>query len=349
MKKDIPELKAKLDVLEDELAFINPKQLSNYIKSWTGGFHRYSLNNYILAQMQSKYDISILAGYQRWRQEGRQVMRGQKGLTILMPYPYSKENEKGEEEHHLYFKPGSVFDLSQTGVLLSGVPIKEKQVAVKGGLTIPYTYDDPNKADHIKLGGTQHADNKGHLTMDEIKEKSPMPVVMQSNTTISDGSTDFKVINIAERDKDASMVAAYFHELAHNFAGHKTRKISREVMEIEAEAIAYVAGSYFGIDNPDSVLYIKNWSGNRGELAGHGATVISVVEQIIDIFDEIEVKKDGKSRRSAIKHTKGTRQQNSGKKKVRSGLKQRGNEIGGTNRGGTGKGTVREETRSGTA
>jgi hypothetical protein len=54
MKKNVAELKAKLSVLEDELAFVTPDKLAKYLKDWKGGFHTYSLNNMLLAFMQRR-------------------------------------------------------------------------------------------------------------------------------------------------------------------------------------------------------------------------------------------------------------------------------------------------------
>lgn len=64
-------------------------------------FHEYSLNNTLLIMMQ-RPSASIVAGYNAWKQMGRQVNRGEKGIRILAPSPYTlkveqtQKNEKGE-------------------------------------------------------------------------------------------------------------------------------------------------------------------------------------------------------------------------------------------------------------
>lgn len=276
MKKNVEALKAQLVVLEDELAFVTPEDLSKYLKAWKGGFHSYSLNNMLLAFMQRREGVSILAGYKHWQKVGRQVAKGQKALTILTPRFYKNKKDSDDEDEQIYFRPGNVFDISQTGI--------------PRDVSIPMTGERLRFLDmidqSIPIGGTQNATNSGDLTMRIIRDKSPIPVIMKSEQSMSDGSTDFKVINIALRAKEASQMSAYFHELGHNLAGHKTRNLPREVEEIEAEAIAYLVGGYFGIDNPDAVKYIKQWKGDRKTLEGHGKIVINTVEKIIKIFEE---------------------------------------------------------------
>ena len=96
-------------------------------------FHEYSLNNTLLIMMQ-RPSASIVAGYNAWKQMGRQVNRGEKGIRILAPSPYTlkveqtQKNEKGEiikdqkgnavkeivEIKKIAFRPVSVFDVEQT-------------------------------------------------------------------------------------------------------------------------------------------------------------------------------------------------------------------------------------------
>jgi antirestriction protein ArdC len=273
MKKNVAELKAKLSVLEDELAFVTPDKLAKYLKDWKGGFHTYSLNNMLLAFMQRREGVTILAGYRQWQKVGRQVAKGQKALTILTPRFY--KNKKDEDEPDaIYFKPGNVFDIGQTGIP------RDVSIPMTGERLLFLDMVDQS----LPIGGTQNATNSGDLTMDVIREKSPLPVVMKANM-MEDGSTNYQVINIALRANEAGKIAAYFHELAHNFLGHKTRKLERDVEEIEAEATAYVVGAYFGIENPDAVKYIKAWKGDRSALIRHGKTVISTAEKIIKVLE----------------------------------------------------------------
>jgi len=85
-------------------------------------FHDYSIGNLILITMQ-RPDATRVAGYNTWRDLGRWVKKGEKGITILAPClpPKSariKETEEDEDEEEdrvteirpLYFKVVHVFE-----------------------------------------------------------------------------------------------------------------------------------------------------------------------------------------------------------------------------------------------
>lgn len=57
-------------------------------------FHNYSFNNTLLIAMQ-RPDATLVTSYKNWQSMGRQVMKGEKGITIIAPAPYKKsEKEK---------------------------------------------------------------------------------------------------------------------------------------------------------------------------------------------------------------------------------------------------------------
>ena len=79
-------------------------------------FHSYSFNNSILIYMQ-KPDASLVAGYKTWQSLERQVKKGEKGILIFAPCPYTSVREK------------EVID-PETGkvqVDSDGKPVKEKR------------------------------------------------------------------------------------------------------------------------------------------------------------------------------------------------------------------------------
>ena len=92
-------------------------------------FHDYSLGNCVLIWLQ-RPEATRVAGFQTWKNLGRYVKKGEKAITILAPCVPAKpkppvdaedsdEDQEPEEieiaQRPLYFKPVSVFDISQTG------------------------------------------------------------------------------------------------------------------------------------------------------------------------------------------------------------------------------------------
>lgn len=56
-------------------------------------FHNYPLNNILLIAMQ-KPDSTLVVGYNAWKKlHGRQVRRGEKGIKILAPAPYTANRD----------------------------------------------------------------------------------------------------------------------------------------------------------------------------------------------------------------------------------------------------------------
>ncbi len=57
-------------------------------------FHSYSVNNTILIHMQRPHAAMPAAGFNKWKQFGRHVKKGEKGLTIIAPTPLKKKIEE---------------------------------------------------------------------------------------------------------------------------------------------------------------------------------------------------------------------------------------------------------------
>ena len=98
-------------------------------------FHNYSFNNTLLIAMQ-KPDASLVAGFSSWKNNfGRNVMKGEKGIKIIAPSPFTvkqevektdpqtgkpvigKDGKPVTEEKEIKvpaYKVVSVFDVSQT-------------------------------------------------------------------------------------------------------------------------------------------------------------------------------------------------------------------------------------------
>ena len=94
---------------------------------------RYSINNQILIMMQ-KPDATMCQSFTGWKEMGRFVKKGEKGIRVMAPAPYKMEREQdklgndgkpvldkdGEPVKEVVevkvnaFKPVSTFDISQT-------------------------------------------------------------------------------------------------------------------------------------------------------------------------------------------------------------------------------------------
>jgi len=78
--------------------------------------HTISTRNYFMLEEQAKFigaNVTMIGGYRQWEKLGRQVRKGEKSLSILVPCNV-KDAETDENGKKMFFRFVSVFDVSQT-------------------------------------------------------------------------------------------------------------------------------------------------------------------------------------------------------------------------------------------
>ena len=60
----------------------------------------YSINNQILIAMQTKGQATMVQSFTAWKQMGRYVKKGEKGISILAPTPYKIEKERDKVDEN---------------------------------------------------------------------------------------------------------------------------------------------------------------------------------------------------------------------------------------------------------
>lgn len=232
-------------------------------------FTHYSVNNTILIAMQTGGQASMVAGYTAWQKNfGRQVNRGEKAIKIFAPMTYKRKKEvdmidqetgqplrnpDGSVRKEIIevtvpsFRVTNVFDISQ----ISGPPL-------------------PTLVDELEGNVERYQD-----FVQAIRNISPVPVEFEE----MEGKDGYyhqveKRIAINENMSETQTMAAMIHELAHaklhaldpnNLKeSAKARGKDQRTMEVEAESIAAVVSSYFGIDtSANSWGYVASWSRNK--------------------------------------------------------------------------------------
>ena len=108
-EKKAQEREKAYGMLEEATAALSsPEKLTQYL-SIQSRFDRYSVSNAILVAHQ-KPDAVKLGDYNYWKKQDVYIQKGEKGITILEPYEYTKQGgEKG-----LSYNAKKVFDISQT-------------------------------------------------------------------------------------------------------------------------------------------------------------------------------------------------------------------------------------------
>ena len=259
--KDMDSIMQSLESGVEELFTSNRYQ--EFLKTMAK-FHNYSFNNTMLIAMQ-RPDATLVTSYKNWQSMGRQVMKGEKGITIIAPAPYKKMKEKevlDENQRPImgtdgkpktekvevtvpHFKAVTVFDIAQT----SGEPIQ-------------------TLAPELLTAAVQDFDS----FMQAIQKISPVPIRFDEIDGNANGyyhNADKEIV-IKKGLSESQTLKTAIHETAH--AKLHDREImeslglekDRLTKEVEAESVAYCVCSSFGLDTSDySFPYIAGWSSSR--------------------------------------------------------------------------------------
>lgn len=243
------ERKKKIDNLGEMLQKgVNEVFTSTKYKEWLKAvscFHSYSFNNTILISCQMPTATKV-AGFSTWKKLGRRIKKGEKAIKIFSPAPFVvKEDEDGEEKEvvkRMFYKPCSVFDISQT----EGKDLPSQFCPQEIAGNVDYFSEILNAAEMVCPCRIVYEDLHGmngyyHKDSDHISVRNDMSELMTIKTLI--------------------------HEIAHqklHSDGAEEECATREKKEVQAESIAFIVAERFGIDTSAySFNYIAAWSKDR--------------------------------------------------------------------------------------
>jgi len=244
-------------------------------------FHDYSLGNTLLIMIQ-KPEATKVAGFNTWKDMGRWVKRGEKGIAILAPImpprpvcpqcgakipkgarycPKCGEPVEGEEipaEVH-YFKAVSVFDISQT----EGEPLPEFEVPVLTG-----EVNEELFARALSLAKSQGVE----VGFEPRPHQDPGIKGIYSGKTIW----------VKPDEPRAQQLKSLLHEMAHYYSEGVFR-IPRRDAETIAESAAYVVGAHYGFDTGTrSFPYVALWAQDEKVLKENLGAIRRVATTILE-------------------------------------------------------------------
>jgi hypothetical protein len=248
-------------------------------------FHDYSIGNVILIAIQ-KPEATRVAGFNTWRDLGRWVRKGEKGIAILAPVmpprpvcpecgakipkgarycPQCATEVEGEEiETPRFFKVVYVFDVSQT----EGEPLPEYEVPVLTG--------EANEGLFTKLLA--------------LMKKKDVPVSFESRPRQAPGiKGEYSTTGIWIRPEEprAQQLKSLAHEIAHYYSAGVFR-IPRQDAETIAESSAFVVGAHYGFDSGVRTFpYVAIWSRDKKVLEKNLGDIRKVSSTILDDLEGI--------------------------------------------------------------
>lgn len=210
-------------------------------------FHSYSWRNclLILAQMPT---ATRVAGYRTWQSFGRQVRKGERGIAVIAPVAYKRNDEKEPAEdvedsptpQIRGWKIEHVFDISQT----DGEPLPEVE-AVQVGNEAPAGFWDALAA---QVGAA------GFVLLRDTPENPNALGSMNRRAA---------TVRVREDLSPAEACSTLVHEFAHIELGHGSENCTdpRSRREVEAESVAYVVAMASGLDTSSySLPYVAGWA-----------------------------------------------------------------------------------------
>lgn len=221
-------------------------------------FHRYSAGNLLLIWSQ-RPDATHVAGFNKWKELGRSVRRGQRGILILAPMigrrVIPKGNEEEEEERLYGFRTAHVFDVSQT----DGKELPEFAV-VKG---------DPGV--HLER-------------LKDAIQRNGIRLTVSNDLGSAFGRSRGGEISVRPGLATAEEFSVLVHEFAHELLHHGADRgaTTRTIRETEAEAVAFVVCQAVGLETGTaSSDYIQLYDGKKETLQESLARIQETAQEIL--------------------------------------------------------------------
>ncbi len=292
-EKPADKLKEITDRLEQGITeLFESERYKEYLRVMSK-FHNYSFNNTLLIAMQ-KPDASLVAGFSSWKNNfGRNVMKGEKGIKIIAPSPFTVKQEVEKTD-------------PQTGkpvIGKDGKPVtEEKEIKVPAYKVV--SVFDVSQTEGRELPDIAVDELTGDVDRFKdffaaLEQISPVPIGFEK---IEGGAHGYyhleeKRIAIDEGMSDLQTLKTAIHEIAHaklhdidlNAPKEEQKpRVDRRTREVEAESVAYTVCQHYGLDTSDySFGYVAGWSSGKelAELRGSLETIRNTAAEMINAID----------------------------------------------------------------
>jgi N-terminal domain of anti-restriction factor ArdC len=245
-------IKQAVDFLIQQLEAGKSETLTAYLGAMAR-FHNYSFGN-ILAIARQRPTATRVAGFGTWKEMGRFVKKGEKGIQILAPMiGYRRRKDAAEQEPNtnqdakpapmlIGFRAVYVFDIGQT----EGADLPEFDRTITG--------DVGAKRDRL------------------IAFLFALDIKLEFNERIAPalGVSYGGKIAILPGQSKAEEFTTLVHETAHELLHRAERRTftTQTIRETEAEAVAFIVGQAVGLEMGNaSSDYIQMYAGNAALLA----------------------------------------------------------------------------------
>lgn len=286
-EKQAAQLKEITDKLEQGVKEVFSSEKYQQYLDMIAKFPRYSANNSLLIMMQ-KPDAQMCQSFTGWKEMGRFVKKGEKGIKIIAPAPYTIQREQQKVDE----KGKPVFDKDGEAVMET-VDVKVNAFKVVNTFDVSQTYGEELPSYGVEeLTGEV---DRFSVMFDALKEICPVPMRFENIESGAKGyySQTEKRIAIQEGMSEVQTIKTAIHEMAHQklhaVENAKDAKQTRSSKEVEAESVAYTICQHYGIDTSDySFSYVAGWSEGKDvpELKESLDTIRKAASEMIKAIDD---------------------------------------------------------------
>jgi antirestriction protein ArdC len=217
---------------------------------------RYSFGNQMMLACQcagaNRPQPTSVATFKAWQRVGRSVKKGEKGMFILTPKPWKREEKQSDgtskELRGMSFGVAHVFDIAQT---------EGDELPVPPRVTVDIEDAATFSADVETLREVALAIDGEPVSDIEIRANQPGdPTNAQGWYVIST-----KAIVVVEHRSRAHMFKTLVHEVAHALLHPKGDHHSTPEREVEAESTAFIVCQVLGLSTDAfSFPYVESWA-----------------------------------------------------------------------------------------
>ena len=214
-EKKRAELEALYDAVNEEMLMIteDPEKFSAYLRV-QARFNRYTVTNAILLLHQFP-DAQKLKTFEGWKREGASVKRGEKSISILEPYSYTKaDGSMGKG-----FRIKKLFDISQTD-------LKQRPAPFLSGVSSRSLLRALLEASPVESEAADTLDHGKDAVYDQKKQKIYIRRMLEPDDFFRAAAVSIAEARLAEQGGSSS----------------------QEQLESKAKAIAFMLCVKYGID-----------------------------------------------------------------------------------------------------